>query len=72
MTKCIECGADLTAKDAVRRTYINKDGESARSVDGHYDAQGVFDTNRSCDLSDGRFDLVDGSDTCNNCGSVVG
>lgn len=72
MRTCAECGADLTAKNAVRRTYTNKDGLGDKSVDGNYDARDDFDTNNSCDLSDGRYGLIDGSDTCNNCGEVVG
>lgn len=69
---CQDCGANLTKEDAVNRRYTNKDEGNDRSVDGHYTSEGVFENDHSCDLSGGRFDLLDGSDTCNSCGAIVG
>lgn len=69
---CEQCGADLTVEYSVERCYTNKDEGPNRSVGGHYTDEGVFENDHSCDLSDGRYDLLDGSDTCTSCGSVVG
>lgn len=70
---CPKCKADLTIKDSVTRTYINKDTEEEGDVkaQGHYDKNGYFESDHSVDLSEGRYDLVDGSDTCTTCDTVL-
>lgn len=68
--KCL-CGADLSAKNAVRREYINKDEDGSVFGFGHLIGPD-YEPDSHVDLSDGRYDLVDGSDTCNNCGEVLG
>ena len=69
---CKNCGADLTKRNTVVREYVNKDDGPNRYGDGHYNEDGDFEPDRGVDLSDGRYDNVDGSDTCGNCGEVVG
>jgi len=70
--KCRGCGADLSEKDTVRREYINKDdGASAFNL-GHYEPDGTYEPDHFTDLSGGRYDLCDGSDTCIYCDEVVG
>lgn len=70
---CKKCGADLTVKDNVTRRYINKDEGDDKFSSGHYDkTTGDYEPYCKADLSNGRYDLVDNSDTCTNCGEVVG
>lgn len=74
--KC-KCGADLSNRESVKRTYINKDAsDDDTSLDqaslGHYSEEGDYEPDTPVDLSNGRYDLVDGSDTCVECEGVVG
>lgn len=70
--KCKGCGSDLGDTNAVKRQYINKDDEDGSAYAlGHYEND-EFESDSKPDLSGGRFDLCDGSDTCMNCGEVVG
>lgn len=68
---CPTCQADLTVRQSVTRTYINKDGDGDVSTPGHYDPNGYFEPDHSIDLSNGRFDLVDGSDKCTQCDTTI-
>lgn len=69
---CPTCQTNLTLKDSVTRTYINKDSEEGNvKANGHYDKDGYFEPDHSVDLSNGRFDLCDGSDTCTQCETVI-
>jgi hypothetical protein len=69
---CPNCNADLTKEASVSREYINKndDGENIHA-EGHYDSEGYFEPERHVDLSQGRFDLCDGSDTCTQCNHIL-
>lgn len=69
---CSDCGKDLTVPNSVEREYISKDEGPSMFGKGHYDSNGNYDPDNSTDLSGGRYDLIDGSDTCINCGEVVG
>lgn len=69
--KC-SCGQDLTTRNSVRRTYTNKDDGPDKHGYGHYEENGDFETDNTVHLGDGRYDLVDGSDTCATCGEVIG
>ena len=72
MKTCHKCGSDLTLHSSVSRLYISKDDKGEDSyVLGHY--EGDFfesDTNPSYPLK--HHDLLDNSDECQGCGSVVG
>lgn len=68
---CPGCQFILSETDSITRKYFNKDGGNKIST-GHYDNNGDFEPDTKPDLSDGRYDLVDGSDTCTNCGKVLG
>ena len=74
--KCRPCGADLAERNAVTREYINKDGGPSKYGKGHFvtDPHGSWDyePDENTILSDGRYDLVDGSDTCTNCSALIG
>jgi hypothetical protein len=68
---CKKCGADLSQKDSVLREYINKGDAPSKTASGHYDSEGYFDPDAHIDLSDGQYDLVDGSDTCVSCSTTI-
>ena len=70
MSTCKGCNADLTEKHSVTREYINKDDAPSKFITGHYEKE-EFEPDGSVDLQDGRYDLVDGSDTCSNCNAVL-
>ena len=69
-----KCGADLTVKSAVQRTYISKSPDKYPDsyAEGHYNALGDFEPDRSPSYPLEHHDLVDGSDTCVACDAVVG
>lgn len=67
-----DCGQHLSDNCSVVRTYINKDEGPEKKCMGHYDENGDFEPDERVDLSEGRYDLVDGSDACYNCKSTVG
>jgi hypothetical protein len=69
-TPCPGCGADLSQKKSVSRNYYNKDGGEPRVGLGHLE-NGEYEPDTHVDLSDGRFDLLDGSDACMDCGGVL-
>jgi hypothetical protein len=69
---CEKCGTSLNEKYAVLRTYIDKDNKPDVKGLGHYDNEGDFNPDQKIDLSFGRYDLHDGSDTCAHCGNTVG
>lgn len=71
MSICGNCEADLTDKERVCREYISKDGHSSVFSYGHYDQEGNFVPDKEADLSRGRYDLADDSDTCDACGSKI-
>lgn len=69
---CPKCKADLTIKYSVTRTYNNKDTEEGNvKAKGHYDKNGYFEPDHKVDLSEGRYDLVDGADTCTQCDTII-
>jgi hypothetical protein len=56
----------------VSRRYDHKDDEAGKPYNavyclGHYDDSGYFDADEQADLSDGRYDLLEDSDTCVEC-----
>lgn len=69
---CLQCGNDLNTRNSIRRCYINKDKDSPRYAQGHYDENGNFEPDSMPDLSDGRYDLLDNSDRCAACGENAG
>lgn len=72
MSNC-PCGNDLEAKGSVCRTYTPKDEKYPEShCFGHYDSNGDFEPDSSPSYPVVHHDLVDGSDTCDKCGAVVG
>lgn len=67
---CKNCQADLKEKNSVTREYINKDGlddSDNVSAQGHYTGDGEFISDSFNGFGDGRFDLLDDSDTCSYC-----
>ena len=70
--KCKGCYSDLTKRNSISREYIDKDEGPSRFGSGHYDVEGDYEPDGYVNLSDGRYDNVDGSDTCGDCGEVVG
>lgn len=70
--KCPSCGTDLTVRSSTLREYINEDDGPSIFGEGHYDNNGYYEPDSNTDLSGGRYDLCDGSDTCAACGTVVG
>lgn len=69
---CSECGIDLSRPQSIKRTYTSKRDDSKVSGYGHYDKNGDYDPDVKADLSNGSYDLVEGSDTCSNCENTVG
>jgi len=72
---CPSCKADLSEKYSVARRYSNKDVPDGRGDaynSGHYDEEGDFIPDRNISLSDARYDLQDGSDTCTRCQNITG
>lgn len=67
-----DCGQHLSDNCSVVRSYTNKDNGPDKTCMGHYDDNGDFEPDERVDLSGGRYDLVDGSDKCYNCGCIVG
>ena len=68
------CGADHTLPESVTREYVDKDGDDESSSEyglGHYLADGTFEPDQSADLSGGRFDLLNDSDKCSQCGGQL-
>jgi hypothetical protein len=78
-TTCSNCKADLTQDYSVSREYINKgagglddeDNEASVICEGFYKKDGAgdyhFEPQSDCNLSTGRFDLLDDSDKCAYC-----
>jgi len=69
-----ECGADLSKNSSVKRDYVNKDGSAGCFGFGHYygpPLNGQYECDTSPDLSIGRWDLLDNSDTCAGCGAEL-
>lgn len=75
LTTCDKCKADLTERDAVTREYANKDGEESQFCEGFYkqdsNKEFHFEASNSVNLSGGRYDLLDNSDTCTHCGHQI-
>jgi len=69
---CTNCGADLSKEKSVTREYINKDGGDSVFGSGHYGSKDIYVPDVETNLSGGRYDLHDGSDSCSNCDAVVG
>lgn len=69
---CSGCEHDLTLPYAVKRKYTNKDNGEILCAGGHYNVNGEFIADVIPDLSQGRYDLHDGSDICAICGEIVG
>ena len=69
---CKGCGADLSLSHSIIRKYINKDDNPSKFGTGHYDENGDYEPDQSVNLTDGRYDTVDGCDTCSNCRGIVG
>jgi len=69
--RCAECGADWSLFESVSREYVNKDGGVSAFGAGHYEPEGMFEPDRKVDLSNGRFDLLDNSDSCISCGLTI-
>ena len=68
VSRCPNCDRHLSERNSVGRMYINKDVEGTSAmVHGHYDENGDFEPD-SGSLPEGRFDLGDNSDHCENCG----
>jgi hypothetical protein len=61
----------LTATNSIKRKYVNKDEGPSKNVLGHLDEDECFVTDTDVHLNDGRYDLVDGSDTCVECGELL-
>lgn len=71
---CSFCSSDLTQDSSVSREYVNKDSSSEDSVVsclGYFKKdrfnEYFFEPQTNCDLSSGRFDLLDDSDSCSSC-----
>jgi hypothetical protein len=82
MNICPSCGSNLTSKNSIRREYINKDAADENDTEhpstfstGHYekDSRGdtYFEPDQPAFLQKGRFDLVDNSDTCIKCDTII-
>jgi len=65
------CNADLCQPKSVLRKYISKDGDPDMFGYGHYNNDGYYDPDTKTDLSNGRYDLLDGSDTCRACNATI-
>lgn len=66
---CPNCGSRLDLESAVRREYVNKDGESQDDsvfALGHY-KHDEFLSDEFPGFPNSRFDLLDDSDTCAHC-----
>jgi hypothetical protein len=65
------CGEDLTKPQSILREYVNKDKGASVFCLGHYqkDSTGdyFFEPDESVDLSSGRYDLAEDSDSCIIC-----
>ncbi len=70
VTTCSHCKADLTLDDSVVRVYVNKDGKTDEDniqAEGKYLTDGTFESTSFSGFPEGRFDLLDDSDSCNTC-----
>ena len=72
MDKCTVCNSDLSKEKSITRVYIDKDSGPDMYSYGHYDSNGDYEPDTNTDLSGGRYDLADGSDSCVECGNVIG
>jgi len=72
MKTCQKCGADLTKPKSVSRLYVSKENSDKDShILGHYEGDQLeADTSPSYPLT--HHDLLDNSDECQSCGTVVG
>jgi hypothetical protein len=65
------CGLDLTEPFSVVREYTDKYGGPSLQIEGHYDEKKTFTPDVTHTFGERRFDLLDDSDRCANCNSLV-
>jgi len=71
---CPKCKSDLGEVGAVTREYLarNQQENEDSYLVGHYDQSGNFEPDGKPSYPVVNHDLVDGSDSCTHCGTVVG
>jgi hypothetical protein len=65
------CTCDHTQTGSVCRRYDDKDGRESVYSYGRYNKLGDFCPDKAVDLSGGRYDLADDSDTCLICANII-
>jgi hypothetical protein len=71
---CPTCKRDLTVMHMVTREYIAKNPKENENsyCTGHYNKDGNFEPDGKPSYPVVNHDLLDGSDSCTNCTTVVG
>lgn len=66
---CDGCNSNLSEKESVTRTYVNKYNPDDDVIAiGHYSKDGNFESDSFVGFGFGTYDCRDDSDTCSHCG----
>lgn len=71
LPRCEHCSQNLTEDDSVCREYYSKDDDDSVSIIGKYETKDCYFESKE-GLPHGNYDYGDDSDTCTNCGHIVG